>query len=310
MGVTIRNHNRTGSFDLGYNPTTLKNLAIHSFRVHRAGDVAGLPALRQIAVWPARRRFDVSETATQPAPPRPALPLFFDSVVGVNVAQHSHLRINRSAGFGFAARAQAMPLGLGEFEAAAQHYPIVFAAGPTPTPMVLLGLREGDNLFVEPGGAWRRDAYIPAYGRAYPFIFVEDTAKAALFVAMDPGANAISSTEGSAMFEDGKPSPAMNETITFCAAFRDNLNAAIAFGRAMQEAGVLAEEEASISFTAGGTARVNGFKLIKPDRLAAVPDEVFLEWRRSGWLGAIYAHLHSASRWGRLVELTTPPPAG
>ncbi len=251
----------------------------------------------------------MSETVTQSAPPRPALPLFFDSVVGVNATQHSHLRIDRSKGFGFAANAQAMPLGLGEFEAAAQHYPIVFATGATPTPMVLLGLREGSNLFVDANGAWRRDAYIPAYSRAYPFIFVEDTAKATLFVAMDPKAAAISETDGVAMFEDGKPSPAMNETITFCAAFRDSLNAGIAFGRAMDEAGLLAEEEANISFTAGGTAKVNGFKLLKADRLAAVPDELFLEWRRKGWLGPIYAHLHSNARWGRLVELTPVPAA-
>ncbi len=246
------------------------------------------------------------------APARPPLPLFFNSVVGVNAGEHSHLRIDRSKGFGFAAHAQAMPLGLGEFEAAAQHYPIVFAGGPQPTPMVLLGLREGNNLFVEPNGAWRRDAYIPAYCRAYPFIFVEDTARATLFVGMDPNAAAISGTDGVAMFEDGKPSPAMNETISFCAAFRDSLNAAITFGRAMEEAGLLAEEEASINFTAGGTAKVNGFKLLKADRLANVSDEVFLDWRRKGWLGPIYAHLYSSARWGRLVELTpapTPAPA-
>jgi len=38
----------------------------------------------------------------------------------------------------------------------------------------LLGLTEGTNLFVNADGAWRPDTYIPAYIRAFPFIFVED----------------------------------------------------------------------------------------------------------------------------------------
>ena len=40
-----------------------------------------------------------------------------------------------------------------------------------------------------------------------------------------------------------------------------------------------------------------------PERLDAVSDEVFLDWRRRGWIPAIYAHLHSASQWGRLIDL-------
>ena len=231
------------------------------------------------------------------------LPLFFNGVVGVSAGQHSHLRINREAGYGFAAKAQAIPIGLGEIEVACQHYPIVFTAGPAATPMVLLGLREANNQFVLADGSWRPDSYVPAYCRAYPFLFVEDREKQVTFVAMDPGASSLSATEGALMFEDGNPSPALNETIAFCAAFRDSLNDGNAFGAALQAAGLLEEEEATITFTAGGTARVTGFRLLKADRLDGIEDATFLDWRRKGWIKAIYAHLHSAGRWGRLVEL-------
>ena len=44
-----------------------------------------------------------------------------------------------------------------------------------PTPVALLGLDwRAATLFVEPAGAWRADTYIPAYIRAFPFVFVED----------------------------------------------------------------------------------------------------------------------------------------
>jgi hypothetical protein len=249
--------------------------------------------------------------AAPPAMPTGAspLPLFFSGVVGVNPNQHAGLKIDRSKGFLFAAHAQSIPLGLGEMEVASQHYPIVFTVGPSPTPVALMGLKENTNPFVASDGAWRQDSYVPAYVRAYPFIFVEDQSTSTLYVGMDPSAHAINTETGAAMFEDGKPSPALTESINFCAAFRDNLNAGIAFAKALDAAGLLEEEEATINFTAGGVARVRGFKILKADRLEKVSDETFIEWRRRGWLGPLYAHLHSTGRWARLVEMSVPPPA-
>jgi hypothetical protein len=66
---------------------------------------------------------------------------------------------------------------------------------------------------------------------------------------------------------------------------------------------MLSEEEANINFTAGGQARIRGFKLMSPERIEQADDATFLEWRRRGWIGAIYAHIHSAGRWARLIDL-------
>ena len=76
----------------------------------------------------------MSDTANSPAP---VLPLFFRRVVGVNPQLHGNLRLNKQAGYAFAASAQSVPVALTEFEAAAQHYPIVFTTGPNPVPVAL-----------------------------------------------------------------------------------------------------------------------------------------------------------------------------
>ncbi len=238
--------------------------------------------------------------------PRPRLPLFFSTVVGVNPQTHPDLRLDRDTGFGFAAGAQSVPLGLAEMEIAAQHFPILFTSGPDPVPVALLGLKDGHNLFVAPGGTWLADSYVPAYVRAFPFIFIEDPNSKTLFVGMDPGAPALNSGRGQRMFEDGHPTPALNETIAFCNAFREGVQAAATFGRAVEAAGLLEEEEATVTFTSGGSTRIRGFKVIKPERFAAMDDTLFLEWRRMGWLSAIHAHIYSAGRWGRLIELSAP----
>lgn len=237
-----------------------------------------------------------------------ALPLFFKRVVGVNPQLHGGLRLDRAAGFRFAAGAQSVPIGLTEFEAAAQHYPVLFTAGPNPAPVALLGLREGQNLFVRPDGGWMQDAYVPAYCRAFPFIFVEDAATKTLFVGMEPDADHIRPDAGQSLFEDGRPSQALNEAVGFCQAFRESVTAAANFGRALEQAKLLEDEEATVNFTVGGVARIRGFKIVKPERLADIDDATFLEWRRMGYLAAIYAHLFSAGRWGRLIELAAPRP--
>lgn len=240
----------------------------------------------------------MSETAEAPT-----MPLFYHRVVGVNPELHGQLRLDRSAGYSFATAAQTIPIGLGEFEMAARHYPILFTSGDAPVPVVLVGLNETGNLFVDAAGKWRIDAYVPAYVRAYPFIFVEDAAANTTYVGMEADAACLSETEGQRLFEDGKPTQMLNESVAFGSALRDNLRAGATLARALDAAGLLREEEATVNFTSGGGARIRGFKVLQADRFEGVSDDMFLDWRRRGWLGPIYAHLHSAAHWGRLIDL-------
>lgn len=236
-------------------------------------------------------------------PAAAALPLFFKRVVAVTAQSHGSLRLDRNVGQGFAAGAQSVPLGLTEIEAAAQHYPVLFTSGPAPAAVALLGLREGQNLFVRPDGKWAPDAYLPAYVRAFPFITVEDAANRAQVTAMEPDAPHLRTESGVRLFEDGRPSAALNEASGFAKALRESMIAAGSFARALEAAGVLEEEEATVNFTSGGSARIRGFKIVKAERLAEVDDATYLDWRRMGWVAAIYAHIFSIGRWGRLIEL-------
>lgn len=244
---------------------------------------------------------------TQAAAP---LPLFFKRIVSVNAQSHGQLRLDRATGYRFADTAQSVPLGLTEIEVASQHVPVLFTSGPTPAVVALLGLREGQNLFVRADGGWVQDAYLPAYVRSFPFIFVEDAATKALLIGMEPDAPQLATDRGAKLFEDGRPAAPLNEAIAFSKALREAMVAAGNFARALDQAGVLEEEEATVNFTAGGSTRIRGFKIVKAEKLAEVDDVTFLEWRRMGWLAAIYAHIHSIGRWGRLIEMAAARPEG
>jgi hypothetical protein len=230
------------------------------------------------------------------------MPLFYSQIVGVDPKLHAGLRLDRSSGFGFAATAQFVPIGLQEFAAAAQDFPILFTADAPAIPIALLGLQARSNLFIQPDGSWRPETYVPAYVRAFPFVFVPDAKSRELFLGMEPDADCLRVDRGEPLFEGEKPSKALNEAIALTAALRENLVAAEELARTLDQAGLLEVEEAKIDFVAGGSTVVRGFKVLKRERLDQVDDQTFLEWRHRNWLPAIYAHIASTGRWVRLME--------
>ncbi len=108
-----------------------------------------------------------SDTTTEAAPSN--APLFYTRPVPLQADVHADLRILPGR-LEFAAGNNAIPLVLGEFSLALHHFPILFA-GPTAVPMAAVGVSD-QNLFIK-DGLWEDEAYIPAYLRRHPFIFID-----------------------------------------------------------------------------------------------------------------------------------------
>src|SRR5262249_49695881 len=154
-----------------------------------------------------------------------------------------------------------VPLGLEEFEAAAHDYPILFTANANPIPIALLGLGEGENLFLQADGRWKPDTYIPAYVRAFPFLFVATEGSTDLYLAMEPAAACLNGGKsGEPLFNNKEPTQILNEAMGLAAALRNNLLAAEQLARTLDQVGLLSQEEAKVDFRAGGNAIVRGFK--------------------------------------------------
>ena len=60
-----------------------------------------------------------------------------------------------------------MPLTVTEFAPAALTYPVIFV-GDARQPVAVMGLRQGENLFVSETGAFKPEAYIPAMAFRHP----------------------------------------------------------------------------------------------------------------------------------------------
>ena len=113
------------------------------------------------------------KTGTAPAPAQDTgLPLFFKKPAPLDLKRHAKAGLLPSQDIAFAATTNSIIINAIEFFEATRQYPIVFTQAETPLPAVIVGL-EQKNYFVNDKGRWKEDAYIPAYVRKYPFVFMD-----------------------------------------------------------------------------------------------------------------------------------------
>ena len=92
-------------------------------------------------------------------------------------------------------------------------------------PLVILGLKNNENLFVGKQGEWLGH-YIPAYIRRYPFILAEDKNNSGNFaVCIDEGYPGFNKkNDGTKLFaDDGTESPLLQKSIAFLKEYQNHI---------------------------------------------------------------------------------------
>lgn len=233
-----------------------------------------------------------------------SLPLFYKNPMPLDAKRHAKLALKKDFGLGFTRGVNAVPVNLIEMPQLCHFYPIAFSPDANATPVVILGLRDNENLYLRDDDRWE-EAYIPAYIRRYPFIFSEMADGDQLTLCVDNSKDVVSESGGEQMFfdKDGKPSELAKSALEFCKSYHAAAQQTVEFSKALAESGLLVDREAQIN--ALGNRRINfsGFKIIDEQKLAKMDDKKFMEWRSKGWLPFVYAHLFSGSQWQRLTRL-------
>jgi hypothetical protein len=231
------------------------------------------------------------------------LPLLYRRPIPVEPASCGGLGVRGDGTARFAAAASAVPLGIDEFFAAQAVFPIVFSIAATPLPMALLGLVTGINLFVDAAGIWRPRAYMPAYMRRYPFILASQAEADRLALYIDRDCDLVVEAGGEALFANGAPTPYTERMLAFAHGVHQQLEHAASFAAALAQHDLLVERTAEVAMPGGARHLVQGFRIVDETRFNALPDAVWLDWRRRGWIGLLHAHLLSQGRWASLVEI-------
>lgn len=228
-------------------------------------------------------------------------PLFYDNPVTISLQRHGALQLRAPLDFDFARGANAVPLTLAEIPLAAQWYPIGFSAGDGARPVAILGLREGENLFVDEQGAWREGAYVPIYVRRYPFILRQEE-EDLVALCINEGADVLIPAGGAPLFVRDQPTDLLEQAMQFCRSAQAAELATKPFVAALRDLDLLDGRTAVIDLPGGQKETLSGFLTIDEARLRALSDEHFLELRRRGWLNAIFSQIQSTLNWNRLAD--------
>lgn len=232
------------------------------------------------------------------------LPMFYKSVRPLDKEKDKDLRISRPDNMLFAAKTNAVPLLVDEFPVVAASYPIVFADGPQIVPAAVVGIQPDQNLYIGKDGQWLKGAYLPAYVRRYPFILMDDPENKQFVLCLDDSSGLFSSTGEIPLFDGDKPSEFTQNAMEFCAVLRQQGESTEAFIKALKEQDLLVPNDSQIDLPDGSRLQLSGFLVIDPKKFDEMPESVFLEWRKKGWLGLVYAQLLSSHRWQSLVALS------
>lgn len=232
------------------------------------------------------------------------VPWGYDEIVPL---QKQHRVLLRGGGTPVFCRAtNALQLSFAEFVVAARDYPIVFAAADGAyVPVIVLGLADRSNLFVDAAGDWDPACYLPAYVRRYPFCVskVYDAegrpgSERIVCIAktyLDPGGVALFDAEGG----PAAPWQAIERLLT---EYENDLDRTAEMCAALQRLDIFVPFNMEVTENGRKATRLKDMFRVDEAKLAELKPAAHKALVTKGFMGRIYAHLHSLENFSRLYR--------
>lgn len=221
--------------------------------------------------------------------------LIYETVVPVSNGRHAKCSVEAGKGFAFTRNINSVPLMAVEFPQAAPEYAIVFAQnGEDIVPVVILGARQNENLFVGGDDAWQ-GSYVPAFIRRYPFVFSISEDGKTFTLCVDEAFQGLNyQGRGQALFtQDGKHTPYVDNVLKFLQEYRVQFQRTQAFGKKLKELDLLEPMQAQFTLDSGEKMSLAGFQAVDRKRLKALSGETLQQLAANDELELIYLHLQS-----------------
>ncbi|WP_019959866.1 SapC family protein [Woodsholea maritima] len=214
--------------------------------------------------------------------------------------------------FDFLKNTHFVPITIGEFGTCAGRYPIIFL-GDKKTPVAAMGLRAGENLFVNEAGQFEDFGYLPAYVRRYPFVSASHSDDTDRFtICIDGESDLVSDQPDQPFFgTDGQPTAYTQNAIDYVKRFEADVASTNAFLKRMEELELFEEQKATFQprdaqgNPQGEPQTVASYWGVSGQKLRALSPDVLVELRDNAYLGAIYAHMMSIPNWDALIQRAT-----
>lgn len=221
--------------------------------------------------------------------------LIYERAVPVSKARHGNTSVKAGSNFEFSREINSVPLMAAEFMHACAEYTVVFAGqGEDIIPVVLLGVRDGENLFLKEDGAWA-GRYVPAFLRRYPFVFSADDSGTNFTLCVDEGFDGVNKKgKGELLFDaDGERTQYLKNVLGFLQAYQVQFQRTRALTKRLQDHNLLEAMQARFTLGDGRVLSLSGFLTVNRERLRALSGDQLAELARNDDLELVYLHLFS-----------------
>ncbi len=230
--------------------------------------------------------------------------LFYKSAVPLSSEEHRDFSVRTDGTYGFADTVNSVPIVAAEFRPAASDCAIVFAGeGDTVFPVVILGLQESENLYVDADKSWN-GRYVPAFVRRYPFVFATGEDENSFTLCIDTEYEGLNSdNEGERLFDSrGERSSYLEGILGFAKDYQAQFVRTQTFCKRLSELELLEPMQAQYRTPAGDTGRLNGFSAVNREKLKALSGETIEQMLQTDELELLFVHLQSLSNLQPLAE--------
>jgi len=200
----------------------------------------------------------------------------------------------------------AIPISYSEFARVTLDYPIVFTSGDkgqTFSPVAVLGMSGGENLFVSKG-AWVEKTYVPAYVRRFPFcmarVTLDQVEQQDRLICVE---KEFAGDTGQAMFDDkGQPLQQWKDIEKLLSEYEADLE------RSREMCGILSDYSLLEPFNMQATlakqapVQLTGMYRVDEKKIEHLNSSQLKNLVKKGVLGRIYAHLVSLENFGALLD--------
>lgn len=230
--------------------------------------------------------------------------LIYGQVEAVNKQRHVDWSIKAESNYDFAKQVNSVPLMAVEFPSAAEDYSIVFAGeGSDLLPVVIMGVRQDENLYIDEEGGWTTN-YIPAFIRRYPFVFASTDEGKTLTLCLDEEyAGCNQEGRGERLFDaDGEQTQYLSKVLDFLQDYQTHYQRTQAFCNKLNELDLFEDMGAKFTLPTGEERTLTGFKVISREKLKALPQEELAALMANDGLELIYLHLQSMRNLNKVLQ--------
>lgn len=226
----------------------------------------------------------------------------FQNITPITKEAHLNIKVKPIDNFDFVKDTHIASIMVHEFSRASSIYPIVFLEDKEQDqfrPVVLVGLEEGENLFVQ-DNKWNA-SYIPAIIRRYPFALAQTGEEGRYTVCIDEKSEFVNEEEGQALFtEEGEAGEVIERVKKYLSELQQMEQFTQEFCDYMKQNNMFTPLNMKVR-VANEIKNISGAYVINEERFNSLSDEKFLDMRSRKYIPVTYAHLSSLSQIERLI---------